>query len=167
MITSTLVKFQQRYVKSHTVFLQVPVIGQWRYSLMADKLTATMQIAKQVYSLAQEQNDAALMTGAYRALAITLFYLGDFEAARQHAIRGVRIWRSGGVQSHSADIDMAVVGCLCHEAVCEWCLGEPVIKGLARVTALAKPCSLFGTLASSALGCKRQRRGSIARIGIL
>jgi hypothetical protein len=31
--------------------------GQYVYSLMTDKLTATMQIAKRVHSLAQEQND--------------------------------------------------------------------------------------------------------------
>ncbi len=41
--------------------LYVALVGQWRYSLMTDKLTATMQIAERVYSLAQEQNDAALM----------------------------------------------------------------------------------------------------------
>ena len=40
-------------------------------ALTTDKLTATMQIAKRVYSLAQEQNDAALMIGAYNALACT------------------------------------------------------------------------------------------------
>ena len=75
-------------------------MGQWRYSLITDKLTATMQIAERVYSLAQEQNDSALMIGAYRALAATLYFLGDFESARQYAMRGVQIWRSGGVQSH-------------------------------------------------------------------
>ena len=37
------------------------------------------------------------------------------------------------------------------------CLGELVIKGPARLTALSKPSSLLGSLASSALGCKRQR----------
>ena len=58
-----------------------------------------MQIAKRVYSLAEEQNDSALMIGAYRALAGTLYFLGDFETARQYATRGVQIWRSGGVQS--------------------------------------------------------------------
>jgi hypothetical protein len=31
------------------------LIGQWRYSLNADKLTATIQIAKRVYSLARKQ----------------------------------------------------------------------------------------------------------------
>ena len=40
-----------------------------------------MRIAKRVHSLAQEQNDSALMIGAYRALAVTLYFLGDFETA--------------------------------------------------------------------------------------
>ena len=66
-----------------------------------------MQIAERVYSLAQEQNDAALMIGAYTALACTLYYLGDFESARQYAMRGVQIWRSGGVQSYAEDVQYA------------------------------------------------------------
>ena len=90
--------------------------GQWRYSLMTDKLSAAMQIAERVYSLAQEQNDAALMIGAYSALACTLYYLGDFESARQYAMRGVQIWRSGGVQSYAEDFHTPVVGCLCYGA---------------------------------------------------
>ncbi len=75
------------------------LIGQWRYSLLTEKLSATMRIAQRVDSLAQGQNDAALMIGAYRILAVTLYFLGDFEAARQYAKRGVQIWRAGGVQS--------------------------------------------------------------------
>ena len=99
-------------------------MGQWRYSLITDKLTATMQIAKRVYSLAQEQNDPALMIGAYRALAATLYYLGDFETARQYAMRGVQIWRSGGVRSPVEELDAPAVACLCYEALCEWHFGE-------------------------------------------
>ena len=99
-------------------------MGQWRYSLITDKLTATMQIAKRVYSLAQEQNDPALMIGAYRALAGTLYYLGDFEAARQYAMRGVQIWRSGGVQSPCRRRRRPAVVCLCYEALSEWHFGE-------------------------------------------
>jgi hypothetical protein len=53
---------------------------------MNDKLTATMQIAKRVHSMAQEQNESALMIGAYRALAGTFFFSGDFEAARKYAM---------------------------------------------------------------------------------
>ncbi len=83
-----------------------------------------MQIAKRVYSLAQEQNDSALMMGAYRALAATLYFLGDFETARQHAMRGVQIWRSGGVQSPVEEITAPAVTCLCYEALSEWHFGE-------------------------------------------
>jgi hypothetical protein len=100
------------------------LIGQWRYSLMTDKLTATMQIAKRVYSLAQEQNDSALLIGAYRALASTLYFLGDFETARQNALRGVEIWRSGGVKIWVEEVTAPVVTCLCDEALSEWHLGE-------------------------------------------
>ena len=91
---------------------------------MTDKLSAAMQIAERVYSLAQEQNDPALMIGAYSALACTLYFLGDFESARQYAMRGVQIWRSGGVQSHPEEVDTPVVGCLCYGALSEWHLGE-------------------------------------------
>ena len=81
------------------LLLYLALIGQWRYSLVTNKLTATMQIADQVYSLAQEQNDSALMIGAYRALAVPLYYLGDFGAARRKAVRGVEIWHSERLQS--------------------------------------------------------------------
>jgi hypothetical protein len=98
--------------------------GLWRYSLQTDKLSATMRIAKRVYSLAQEQNDPALMIGAYRALGVTLHYLGDFEAARQYTRRGVQIWRSAGVHSPVEEVTAPAVSCLCHEALFEWLFGE-------------------------------------------
>jgi tetratricopeptide (TPR) repeat protein len=98
--------------------------GLWRYSLVTDKLSATMQIAKRVYSLAQDQNDSALMIGAYRALGVTLNYLGDFESARQYTMRGVQIWRSEGVQSLVEEVTAPAVSCLCHEALFEWHFGE-------------------------------------------
>src|ERR1700758_5461172 len=40
------------------LLLYVALIGRWRYSLCTDTLTTTMQVAKRVYSLAQEQNDS-------------------------------------------------------------------------------------------------------------
>jgi adenylate cyclase len=106
------------------LLLYCGLIGQWRYSLMTDKLTATLQIAKRVYSLTQERKDAALMIGAYRALAVTFYFLGDFESARQCAMRGVQIWRSGNVQSYAEELHSPVVGCLCYGAMCEWHLGQ-------------------------------------------
>ena len=51
------------------MLLYVILMGQWRYTLMTDKLTATMQIAKRIYSLAQEQNEPARLIGAYTVMA--------------------------------------------------------------------------------------------------
>jgi serine/threonine protein kinase len=58
---------------------------------------------------AQGQDDPALMIGAYYALASTLYFLGDFESARQYARHGLQIWRSGGVKSHPETVDTPVV----------------------------------------------------------
>ena len=98
--------------------------GQWRYSLVTDKLTATMQIAKRAYSLAQEQNNSALMIRAYRTLSATFYWLGDFQTAHQYAMRGVQIWRSGGVQSPVEEISTPEVICLGYAALSAWHFGE-------------------------------------------
>ena len=42
--------------------------GQFRYALNGEKLSGALHIIERVYSLAQEQNDAALMLGAYSGL---------------------------------------------------------------------------------------------------
>jgi tetratricopeptide (TPR) repeat protein len=106
------------------LFLYSALIGQWRYSLITDKLTATMQIAQRVHTLAQQQNDPALLIGAYHALACTLCFFGDFDSARQYAMRGVEIWRSGCVQSPVEETASPAVMFLCYGALSEWHLGE-------------------------------------------
>jgi hypothetical protein len=98
--------------------------GLWRYSLVTDKLSATMQIAKRVYSLSQEQHDSMLMIGGNRALAVTHYYLGDFGAARQYAISGIQVWRSGRVHSSIEEVTAPAVTCLIFEALSEWHFGE-------------------------------------------
>src|SRR5271157_1368422 len=114
------------------LFLCVALMGHWRYSLVTDKVTATMQIAERVYSLAQEQDDPALMLRAYSALASTFYFLGDSESARQYAKRGLRIWRSGSGQSFAEDFFSPAVYCLCYEAPSEWFLGE-IASGQAKI----------------------------------
>ena len=106
------------------LLLYSALISQWRYSLWTEKLTATMQIAERIHSLAQEQNDARLMMGAYRVLAATLYFLGDFETTLQYAIRGLEIWRSGGVQCQVEEVSAPAVNCLCFKALSEWHFGD-------------------------------------------
>ena len=106
------------------LLLYAALIGQWRVSLQTDKLTATMQIAKRVYSLAQKRNDAGLMIGACQALACTLCFLGDFETTQRYAMRGVQIWRSGGLKPPVEEVSAPAVMCLCFEALSKSHLGE-------------------------------------------
>ena len=122
------------------LLLYLILMGQWRYTLMMDKLTAGMQIAKRIYSLAQEQNEPARMIGAYTVMAATLYFLGDFEAARQYARRGLEIWRAGGVQFSAEEVNSPVVVCLWIEAFSEWLLGEVAScrATLAEAISLAK-----------------------------
>jgi serine/threonine protein kinase len=101
------------------LLLYAALIGQWRYSLHTNKLPVTMQIAERIYSLTQEQNDAALMIGAYQALAATLYFVGDFETALQSAMHGVQIWHSGGVEPPVEEVSAPAVICLCYAALCK------------------------------------------------
>jgi serine/threonine protein kinase/tetratricopeptide (TPR) repeat protein len=109
---------------NHPRLLYVALIGLWRYSINVDKLSEALQIAELVYSLAQEQDDPTPIIGAYSALSLTLHFMGDFESARQYAMRGVQIWRLGNVRSYAEDIHTPVVGCLCYGAMSEWHLGD-------------------------------------------
>jgi hypothetical protein len=108
----------------HRSLLYSALKGQYFYSLMTANLTATLQIAKRLYSLAQEHNDPALIVGAYECLASTLYFCGDFDAAHESAALGVQIWRSGKVQSQVEELMAPGVVCLCYKALSEWHLGE-------------------------------------------
>jgi len=98
--------------------------GQWRYSLVTDKLTVTMRIAQRAHALANEQKDSTLMMGSYALLSVPLYFLGDFQAARKYARRGVEIWRAGGVESQDDEVTEYAVGCLFFKALLEWHFGE-------------------------------------------
>jgi hypothetical protein len=137
------------------LLLYSALMGQWRYSLITDKLTATMRIAQRIYSLAQEQNDVTLIVGACRALAGTLYFMGDFQAARQYAMRGVEIWRSADVQSHAGDLDASAVICVCYEALCEWHFGEITSSHatIAEAISLAKELKRFVRVNRGAMVC--------------
>jgi serine/threonine protein kinase/tetratricopeptide (TPR) repeat protein len=106
------------------LLLYSALLGQWRHFLLTGKLATAMQMAKRVHALAKDQNRPSLAVGAYFALAGTLYYLGDFDSARENANRGVQLWRSGGSSSLVQEVSAPAVSCLCYEALCAWHFGE-------------------------------------------
>jgi hypothetical protein len=136
---------------NRALLLYFGLVGQWRYFNTSGKLSAALPIAKRVYTLAQERNDSELMVGAYRGLAVTLYFLGDFETAREYAVRAIEIWRSGSVQSHAEDLDTPAVTCLVYEALCAWHFGEIAISkaNLMEAISLSKELNDMHGLAST------------------
>jgi predicted ATPase len=115
-----------------------------------------MQVAKRVYSLAQEQNDPALMLGGCRTLASTLYFLGDFEPARQYATRAIEIWRFGEVQSQVEQVIAPPIACLYLRGMSEWHLGETASSKvtMAEAISLAKKLNdVHGLAASLGFAC--------------
>ena len=127
-------------VVDRPLLLYAALMGQWRYSLTTDKLTAPLQIAQRVYSLAKEQNEPTLMVGACTALSVPLYFMGDYATARQYAMRGTQIWRSGGAQSLVEGIDAPIINCLSYAALSEWHSGgiASCHATMAEAIALAK-----------------------------
>jgi len=128
------------YSLDRPLLLYVALIGQFTYSLTTERLTATTRIVERIYSLAQKQNDLALMMGTYRFFAVTLYYSGDFQTARDYAVRGLQIWRSGGVRSPIVELIAPAVECLAYQALSEWHLGDIASckTNMAKAIALAK-----------------------------
>src|SRR6516225_7161583 len=102
------------------LLLYAALMGQWRHSTTTDRLSVALQIAKRIHALAQQQNEPALMIGACAALAITHYFLGDFETSGQYTKHGIEIWRSGAVQSASEEIDVPAGACLCYDGLVKW-----------------------------------------------
>jgi serine/threonine protein kinase/predicted ATPase len=140
--------------------LYIALMGRWRYSVLTGNVSVTLQIAKRIYSLAEEQKDPALMMGACRPMAVTLYFMGDFQSSRQYAIHGVEIWRSGAAESPVEEVSAPAVVCLAVQALCQWHLGEIASSQatMAESISLAKELNDMHSLALSlyfaaCLGC--------------
>ncbi len=114
------------------LLLYAALMGQWRHSNNVEKQSAALQIAKRIYSLAQKQNESPLLLGAFCALAITHFFLGNFETSRQSAARGLEILRSGGATSPVEEVDLPAVNLLCYKAILDWHF-EEIASGHAMI----------------------------------
>lgn len=101
-------------------------ISRWRFSLVTKELTVTLALAKDVFELARGLNDAALLVGGYRALAITHCFMGeDFMLAQEYAREGIDRWSSQRVPDTVAEVTAPIVTCFTVDALALWHLGEP------------------------------------------
>ena len=148
---------EQTYARARALCVQVgetpqlfPTLwGLCRFYRNRGAFSTARELGEQLNRLAQREADPTHRLAAHEALGTTLFYLGDYVAARTHMEQG------GALTDLTVERTLALrhgeapgVRCLAVAANTLWCLGSPaqaVRRGqeaLAQAQGLAHPFSL-------------------------
>jgi class 3 adenylate cyclase/predicted ATPase len=110
-----------------------PVLrGLWSYYLVRAELQMAHTLGEQLFALAQQVQDSAMLLAAHRALGATLFYLGAVASASTYLAQGLAFYDPQQHRAHAFlyGEDAGVV-CRSHAALALWYLGYAE-QGLAR-----------------------------------
>jgi len=104
-----------------------PVLrGLWNYYLVRAELQTAHTLGKQLLTMAQQVQDAAMLRAAHGALGSTLFILGAAATAHTHLAQGIALYDP---QHHRASAFLSPhdvgVTCRSHDAWTLWYLGYP------------------------------------------
>ena len=125
---------EQTYARARALCAQVgdtpqlfPTLrGLWRFYYNHGALSTAQELGEQLMRLAQRAADPVPLREAYEALGTTLFFLGDYVAARMHLEQGIALIdpaaQRGPVLRHG---EVPGVRCLAYVANTLWCLGYP------------------------------------------
>jgi class 3 adenylate cyclase/predicted ATPase len=130
-------------------------------------LPTARELGEQLYRLAQHDDDPTPRMEAHAALGPTLFYLGEYAAARSHLEQGIALSDSVGQQALTLRHDVAPgVRCLALAAFTLWCVGAPTQavrrsqEALAMAQELAHPQSVVFAQHCAALLHQRRQEAS-------
>ncbi len=133
------------------------LFGLWLFHLVRAELTPALELAGQLARLAEHLAQTSLQLEAHQALGVTLFYLGQFDAARDHLEEVIAQYdpQQNPSQMAYGGADLGVT-CLCHAALALWLQGYPeqavrrcqaaldLARGLAQPFSLAFALCLTG-----------------------
>lgn len=105
--------------------LLVPLWGLWAYELMRGEIDRAQDVARQLRSLAEASAQPLASLVAAATSGMTLFYRGEFAAARAACARGLELARIPAPAARSAR-GVHDPGVMCHtfHAMAGWMLGE-------------------------------------------
>src|SRR5206468_4206866 len=91
---------ERAYTRAHALCRQVgetpeifPVLwGLWRFYLVRAEYQKARELAEQCLSLAQRDQDPALLLVAHHALGITVYLFGEVSQARVHLEQGMALY---------------------------------------------------------------------------
>lgn len=70
-----------------------PVLrGLWNCYLLRARLQTAYELGEQLLTLAQKQQDSALLVGTYRVLGSTLFFQGELASAQKYVEQGIALY---------------------------------------------------------------------------
>jgi predicted ATPase/class 3 adenylate cyclase len=128
---------EQAYVRAYDLCSQVgetptliPVLQGLRrlYALRGDPGDAqkAQRLGEQLLTLAQRQNDTALLQEAHWAIGQTHCYLAEFEPARRHMEQSIAVYTPQELNTQaSRDSAGTQIACLVHNAKVLWVTGYP------------------------------------------
>lgn len=107
--------------------------GLWLYYQQSGRLKQARELTEELLSVAQQQDDSAILLQAHHAAWATFHRLGELPACRHHAEKGIRLYDVEQHGSHAylyGGHDPGVCA-QTHVGIVLWCLGYPD-QGLER-----------------------------------
>ena len=145
--------------------------GLCRFYRSRGALRTARELGEQLYRLAQRDDEPAHRLEAYDALGGTLFYLGEYAAARTYLEQGIALTESTARRELVLQHGVALgVRCLTMAAWTLWCLGYPTQalrrseEALALAQTLAHPYSL--ALAQHYAACLHHHRREVDAVRV-
>ena len=151
--------------------LSMVLRGLWSFHNMRGDTRKARMLAEQSVELAQNEEDEALLMEAHRALAVTLFGLGELTSAHAHLKRATANYDSQQHGSHAFAYGQDPgVGGLSQTACVMWYLGYPdqALQKMQEALDLAKkvehPFSLAGAYVYAAIIHQLRREPAATRV---
>lgn len=100
--------------------------GLWIYDFVRAEWSAADELATTMLSLGRQQRNSGYEVEGHRALGMAALWRGDFERAREHFGRGLRLYDPEQHSTHAVHYgNDPGIACLVHEAFALWVLGYP------------------------------------------
>jgi tetratricopeptide (TPR) repeat protein len=143
--------------------------GLWNPKLNRGDLRSAQELAERLLTLGENSRDPSLLVEAHYACGMTVFWVGDFVAARDHLERGIHLYEPQIHRSHAFVYGQDPRICSTSMLVMVlWILGDPdralakSDQALALAHDLAHPFSLAYALLTAALVHQVRREPQLA-----
>jgi predicted ATPase len=144
--------------------------GLWLFHKVRSELSKAWEMAGQLFALAEQVQDLALILQSHQALTVTALCLGDLATSRAHMERGTALYDPQRHRSHTFLYGQDPgVACLAIGAVALWLLGYPEQavqrsrQAVLLAQELSQPSSLALALHFAAMLHQYRREVSVTR----